>query len=117
QLGYILSDINKNIYLKACPGSGKTEVLGVKSAYEINKWLEKDKGIAILTFTNSAEDEIRSRVESYLNKKIEYPHFIGTFTSWIHGYIGHAFIANFINYQGDELKDKSLKMLEMEIRY
>ncbi|EOU1463621.1 UvrD-helicase domain-containing protein [Clostridium perfringens] len=115
QLGYILSDINKNIYLKACPGSGKTEVLGVKSAYEINKWLEKDKGIAILTFTNSAEDEIRSRVESYLNKKIEYPHFIGTFTSWIHGYIGHAFIANFINYQGDELKDKSLKVIDSDI--
>ena len=35
QLSYILSPIDKCIYLEACAGSGKTEVLGMKAAYEI----------------------------------------------------------------------------------
>ncbi|MDQ0151020.1 UvrD-helicase domain-containing protein [Eubacterium multiforme] len=111
---YILSDMNKNIYLKACPGSGKTEVLGIKSAYEINKWSKKNSGIAILTFTNSAEDEIRKRVEGYLNRKIEYPHFLGTFTSWIHGYIAHPFIAKAIKYEGNDNGDKSIKIIDCD---
>lgn len=111
---YILSDMNQNIYLKACPGSGKTEVLGIKSAYEINRWNKKNSGIAILTFTNSAEDEIRKRVEGYLNRKIEYPHFLGTFTSWIHGYIAHPFIAKTIKYYGNENGDKSIKIIDCD---
>lgn len=114
QVKYILSNKDTDIYLKACPGSGKTEVLGIKSAYEINKWNDKNSGIAILTFTNSAEDEIRERVEGYLNKKIGYPHFIGTFTSWIHGYIGHPFLAEIMNYDGNKEGDKSIKVIESE---
>jgi DNA helicase-2/ATP-dependent DNA helicase PcrA len=35
QLDYARSGIDKNIFLKACPGSGKTEVVGLKAAYEI----------------------------------------------------------------------------------
>ena len=66
QFKYITSSIDENIFLKACPGSGKTEILGIKSAYEIKSWENKHRGIAILTFTNSAEDEIRNRVEKYL---------------------------------------------------
>ena len=111
---YILSDMTQNIYLKACPGSGKTEVLGIKSAYEINRWNKKNSGIAILTFTNSAEDEIRKRVEGYLNRKIEYPHFLGTFTSWIHGYIAHPFIAKTIKYDGNTDGDKSIKIIDCD---
>lgn len=114
QLEYILSNIDENIYLKACPGSGKTEVLGIKSAYEINKWDKSNNGIAILTFTNSAEDEIRNRVEGYLNRKVDYPHFVGTFTSWIHGYIAHPFIADIMNYKGDADKDKSVRIIDSD---
>ena len=32
QLEYILSSKSENIYLEACAGSGKTEVLGIKAA-------------------------------------------------------------------------------------
>ena len=38
QLDYILSPIDQCIYLEACAGSGKTEVLGLKAAYEICRW-------------------------------------------------------------------------------
>ena len=36
QIAYILEDAISDLYLNACPGSGKTEVVGVKAAYEIN---------------------------------------------------------------------------------
>lgn len=55
QINYVLSDIGSDIYLNSCPGSGKTEVIGVKVAYELSHWQSKTSGIAILTFTNSAE--------------------------------------------------------------
>lgn len=35
QVDFILHPINKPCFLKACPGSGKTEVVGIKAAYEI----------------------------------------------------------------------------------
>lgn len=41
QLSYILAPIDKCIYLEACAGSGKTEVLGKKAAYEISQWQSK----------------------------------------------------------------------------
>lgn len=34
QLDFILHPIDKACFLKACPGSGKTEVVGIKAAYE-----------------------------------------------------------------------------------
>lgn len=112
QLKYVTSSIDDNIFLKACPGSGKTEVLGIKSAYEINSWENKNRGIAILTFTNSAEDEIRNRVEMYLDEKLKYPNYIGTFTSWIHGYIANPFLSRVTSYKGDKDSDKSIKLIE-----
>ncbi len=39
QLDFILHTSNQDCYLKACPGSGKTEVVGIKAAYEICTWI------------------------------------------------------------------------------
>ena len=52
QIEYVLSSIKTDVYLNACPGSGKTEVVGIKCAYEMNLWSQRFSGIAILTFTN-----------------------------------------------------------------
>ena len=46
QLDYIFSPLDQCIYLEACAGSGKTEVLGLKAAYEICKWGSDKSGIA-----------------------------------------------------------------------
>ncbi|MFX1521561.1 MAG: UvrD-helicase domain-containing protein [Promethearchaeota archaeon] len=92
QLNYAFSETNKNIFLKACPGGGKTEVVGLKTAYEIKRWNKEVGGIAVLTFTNNAADVISERVSQFAGiEKIMYPHFIGTFDSWLHGYIAHPF--------------------------
>lgn len=112
QLEYIVSSIEDNIFLKACPGSGKTEVLGIKSAYEIINSRESYKGLAIITFTNSAEYEIKKRVEMYLGETLRYPNYIGTFTSWIHGYIANPFLSKISKYEGNNENDKSIKIIE-----
>ena len=38
QRRYLGSSIDDNVYLEACPGSGKTEVIAAKVAREIEDW-------------------------------------------------------------------------------
>lgn len=114
QIKYIFSNNTSDAYLNACPGSGKTEVVGVKSAYEIKRWLSQNTGMAILTFTNSAEDELRNRVASYLNFQTGYPHFLGTFTSWLHGYIANPFLQIVSNYCNKKTLDNSIRVIDAD---
>ncbi|MBT9726424.1 UvrD-helicase domain-containing protein, partial [Escherichia coli] len=65
QIDYIESSINSSIYLEACPGSGKTEVIAAKIVKEINNWTLSPGGIALLSFSNSATDELLSRVQQH----------------------------------------------------
>lgn len=109
QVTYILSNMKADIYLNACPGSGKTEVVAIKCAFEMLRWKSKASGMAVLTFTNSAEDEIRERTVSYLRHQIQYPHFLGTFTSWLHGYVANPFLS-FVVKGRSSLSDAKLKM-------
>ena len=112
QLEYVLSPIADNIFLKACPGSGKTEVIGLKAAYEFQLWNQKNSGIAILTFTNNAADTIRERVQQFAGiGKAAYPHFIGTIDSWLHGYLAHPFGHLITGYKGEK-GDRSIKVIE-----
>ena len=99
QVSYIISSIEDNVYLEACPGSGKTEVLALKVVSEIYKWKNEKKGMAILTFTNSAEKEIEQRIQKYIDCNYYYPHFIGTFTSWLHKYVAAPFLSQLINFE------------------
>ena len=47
QLEYVMTSIKENVFLKACAGSGKTEVIGLKAAYEMKKWNSYNQGIAV----------------------------------------------------------------------
>lgn len=111
QLDYILSPIDKCIYLEACAGSGKTEVLGMKAAYEICGWGSYNTGIAVLTFTNEATVTIADRVSCFFHKPIASNHFIGTFSSFIHGHIAQRFGYKFYRSQAGT-KDKSFQIVE-----
>jgi DNA helicase-2/ATP-dependent DNA helicase PcrA len=118
QLRYVRSPINKNIFLEACAGSGKTEVVGIKTAYEISKWSSKNSGIAVLTFTNEATDTIKERVEKFSGLTTLYPHYIGTLSGFIHGYISQTFGYKYFKHKnrgGDtsyRLIDKDLVVYE-----
>lgn len=103
QLDFVLHPLETDTFLKACPGSGKTEVVGLMAAYAMRQRAWKHQGIAVLSFTNSAVDVIRERVGRFAGK-VAFPHYVGTFDSWLHGYLlnpyGHL-ITKFIGRDGD----------------
>jgi DNA helicase II / ATP-dependent DNA helicase PcrA len=112
QLSYILSSIQQNHFLRACPGCGKTEVVGLKAAYEIQKWLNKPGGMAVLTFTNNASEVIRRRISQFSGiEKARHPHFIGTIDSWLHSFIAHPFGHLLTGYQGKN-GDHSIRVID-----
>lgn len=53
-----------SVFLIACPGSGKTRTLTYKIAKELTVLDEKNKWIVAITYTNSAADEIKERIEN-----------------------------------------------------
>ncbi|WP_122046703.1 UvrD-helicase domain-containing protein [Vibrio atlanticus] len=52
-----------NVFLEACPGSGKTRTLTYKIALELSTLTDEKKWIVAITYTNRAADEIRERIE------------------------------------------------------
>ncbi|MEZ7497904.1 UvrD-helicase domain-containing protein [Flavobacterium sp. Arc3] len=78
------------IVLNACPGSGKTSAI----AYKLTQLTEECArihgeyaGIACLSFTNVAKDEIAEKFESISNRRLAYPHLNSTIDSFINQYI------------------------------
>jgi len=112
QLDYVLASIENCVFLKACPGSGKTEVVGLKAAFEMMRWKRTPGGIAVLTFTNNAAKVIEKRASQFAGAgKIGYPHFIGTIDSWLHGYIAHPF-AHVVTGYGGKDGDHSIRVID-----
>lgn len=115
QIDYILSPISECTYLSACAGSGKTEVLGMKTAYEICRWKQKSSGIVVLTFTNEAANTIKERVRLFFPHDIPTVHYIGTFASFVHGYIAQKFGYAFFRKESD-ITDKSFSIIDKTTR-
>ncbi|HEY3397849.1 MAG TPA: ATP-dependent helicase [Armatimonadota bacterium] len=103
QLDYVTSPSDRHMILRACPGSGKTEVVGLKAAYEIARWQSQNSGLAVLTFTNSAADVIRRRIMEFVGAdRLGYPHYVGTIDSWLHGYLANPFAHHVTGYEGKD---------------
>jgi len=121
QLDFILHPLDRPCYLKACPGSGKTEacpgsgkteVVGIKAAYEIADWKEKFIGIAVLSFTKNAAKEIAGRVKKFGGTNAtQHPHFVGTIDSCLHGYILQPFAWKEFEFKGKN-HNKSYSVIE-----
>jgi len=74
--------------IKACPGAGKTTSLGVKLNILSNYMpFEDNSGILVLTHTNVAVDEIKSKLGINAQKVLSYPNHVGTFQSFINKYL------------------------------
>lgn len=74
--------------VRACPGSGKTYCVGARLARLIHNWEKRNEGIAVLSFTNVAWQEIEKKCnEKFSIGKIAYPHFLGTIDSFVNKYI------------------------------
>jgi DNA helicase-2/ATP-dependent DNA helicase PcrA len=116
QLAYVNAGIEENIFLEACPGSGKTEVVAAKVAKEIDAWKKYPGGLAALSFANSATDELVSRVSKYLSKgQSIYPHFLGTFDSFIYKNIVSPLSKELTGYVGKN-GDASIHIVEPSVQ-
>lgn len=70
--------------LKSCPGSGKTFVVAKKMIKEMKQWKYKNRGIALLSFTNVAHEEVNKQIFSLSGiGSIDYPHYTGTIDSFL----------------------------------
>ena len=114
QLDYVVTAKEDNIFLKACAGSGKTEVVGLKTAYEMKQWDSYNQGIAVLTFTNDATNVIIDRVKQFTGKSNTYPHYIGTLSSFIHSYIVQPFAYKIREFEGKN-SDFSFHIIDHDI--
>jgi len=77
------------VIVRACPGSGKTYSVATKLLSYLDKWDRYHQGVAVLSFTNVASEEIHKKA-CLLNKgigKLDYPHYIGTVDSFINEFI------------------------------
>ncbi|MED2869541.1 UvrD-helicase domain-containing protein [Bacillus thuringiensis] len=87
---------NKDVI--ACPGSGKTTALLAKLAILANKLpLENNKGICVLTHTNVAINEIKSRLGIQGEKLFSYPHNCSTIQSFVNQFLA---IPAYIHFYG-----------------
>lgn len=79
-----LRDAQPNSFLRACPGAGKT--YQVVDRYLARVASEKRKGIALVSFSNSAVDEARERCGANV-EALRSPNYVGTFDSFIHRFL------------------------------
>ena len=56
------------VVVKACPGSGKTYTVAHKLLSYVNNWKDYHSGVAVLSFTNVASNEI------YEKAPVSYTH-------------------------------------------
>lgn len=77
------------VVLCACPGSGKTLVVAQKLLQYIHQWNRPHQGVAVLSFTNVASDEIERQTRELMSGgfEISYPHYVGTLDSFINNFI------------------------------
>ncbi len=78
-----------NFVVRACPGSGKTFCVAARLARLIENWPLKYSGVAALSFTNVAWQEIEKKYRDAFNMgdDIPFPHFLGTIDSFINRFI------------------------------
>ena len=70
-------------FVTACPGAGKTRTM-VERARQLLNHLADRRGIAFLSFTNAAVDELESRLRAFgVLPTPLFPSFIGTFDRFL----------------------------------
>lgn len=81
QVGAVLNSTNISTLLVAPPGSGKSRTLQVKYLYLAEELGIPLRNIMVVTFTNKAAEEIRSRIGVFIPENNLKRAYIGTFHS------------------------------------
>ena len=83
-------DARGKIILNACPGSGKTTTIAKKLMLlqeEYTNKFSRFSGIACLSFTNTAKDEISEKYTELSGDYLSFPHTVSTIDSFINQFI------------------------------
>lgn len=76
------------VILNACPGSGKTTTIAKKILdLENQNEIGGHSGVACLSFTNSAKDEINEAYRKLSGKSLQFPNHVSTIDSFINKFI------------------------------
>ncbi len=89
----IINDAADNFLVRACPGSGKTFTIACKAVKDIESWNRLREGLALLSFTNTAHEELADEIKSISGSSVVFPHYIGTIDSFINKYIFFPYIS------------------------
>jgi superfamily I DNA/RNA helicase len=73
-----------NSFTEACPGAGKTRAIVVRYLQRTAE--EPRKGIALVSFTTGAVDEVRDRIGKQ-GGRLTAPNYVGTFDAFINRFI------------------------------
>ncbi|MBH4106458.1 UvrD-helicase domain-containing protein, partial [Pseudomonas aeruginosa] len=74
-------------FVHACPGAGKTRTI-IARLVKIAAALPQRRGVAILSFTNSAVDEFRERCRvAGLDPLLKHPSFMGTLDAFVRHFV------------------------------
>ncbi|WP_223441667.1 UvrD-helicase domain-containing protein [Pseudomonas sp. BF-R-19] len=111
QKAYIGAPLDQHVYLNACPGSGKTEVVAAMVAKVVEEWTGFPAGIAVLTFSNSATDELKDRLVRHLGEPLGFPHLVSTFDSFVHSRMVASIASEVTEFPGKE-GDSRIRILE-----
>ncbi|MEO2073450.1 MAG: UvrD-helicase domain-containing protein [Zunongwangia sp.] len=83
-------DAKGKVVLNACPGGGKTTAIAQKVINLEDKYKRTygdHSGIACISFTNAAKDELNLTYNQLCGKNLQYPHLVSTIDSFINTYI------------------------------
>ncbi|MGX1640568.1 UvrD-helicase domain-containing protein [Sphingobacterium sp. NPDC055431] len=97
--GFTFNDAQKRLIrhwdtadIQACPGSGKTTTLAAKLIILSQKVPKSNReGICVITHTNTAVEEIKSKLGDYARFYQQYPNHFGTIQSFVDKYIAIPF--------------------------
>lgn len=80
----LVEEVAESAFVTACPGAGKTRAVVARYLRRVDE--EPRKGIALVSFTNAAVEEVRNRCVDRQDA-MKAPHFVGTFDGFIARYL------------------------------
>lgn len=94
-----------NIKITARPGTGKTNTITEYCIDYSSEWANEHRpyeGMAILSYTNVAKNEIENKIKEKSNgyELLSYPHYIGTFDSFVNQFILLPFSSRVLEFKG-----------------
>lgn len=78
----------ESVDVAACPGSGKTTVLLAKLKLLADRMpFQNGSGVCVLSHTNVAVNEIKTKLSDYADILMSYPNYVGTIQSFIDQFV------------------------------